>query len=274
MYEWIGGTPTNIRCSINSNRPGCTANPDHLFPPTQPAVVNIEQFYLPDVVAKETPPAEFPSSSLKAQAVAARSFALWHIDRGEPIDSRSQAFIPYTFEALQEGVALSSPTTPCTSTNLAEEQSRLCAAVSGGQYMALRGEDRPIYAAYILDIPNATTGYPVGDGFNRDTYLKAVQEPISPAPGGCGVQSFSFSYGMSQRRLGRWARGNSCYTGNPDRPYGVSWSRWEQLLVHYYTNIDIRSANGAILTPVYRWNPLGLRLRAARRATLHRPPEQ
>jgi hypothetical protein len=75
---------------------------------------------------------------------------------------------------------------------------------------------------------------------------------------------------MSSKGASRWGFGHTSSRGavaesnllypHDSGGYGDFWSaRWDsafQILTHYYTGIDIRDANGNIVTPEYRWNPL------------------
>lgn len=60
---------------------------------------------------------------------------------------------------------------------------------------------------------------------------------------------------MSQRGAVRWAKGNQC-AENENQPWPVRWDDYRQILVHYYTGIDILDASGNKVAPDDRWNLL------------------
>lgn len=63
--------------------------------------------------------------------------------------------------------------------------------------------------------------------------------------------------GLSQEGASRWARGNRCsYSGAGDQPYSAKWERPEQILYHYYTNVDLKDQNTYLIGATYRWVPL------------------
>lgn len=85
----------------------------------------------------------------------------------------------------------------------------------------------------------------------RKFYLKGVEDPISSAT--CGASDNSNGYGMSQLGAYRWSRGNQCAIGgSASTGWPVTWSDYRQILVHYYTGINIVGSN----TPDDRWNLL------------------
>lgn len=255
-YDPVTGLPTSNRCALNSIAFGCTARPDRPFPSANPVTVAIETRYLLDVVARETNSNDFAPLTLRAQAIAARSFGYWHLNKNEPISNSSQAFIPFSFELI--GNEPDNSVNLCTSGNLTSAQQKVCTAVSPRTYMVHQSEEAPIFAAYNADIPDATTTYSEErPEYGRSRYLVGVAEPISPS-GGCGVEVEGNTFGMSQQGAARWERGNICYTGRPAAPWSVQWTHTEQILSHYYTRINIRDAdsNNSVMTPPLRWNPL------------------
>ncbi len=94
-------------------RYGCTADPRHPYPyPTNPATVSIEDDYLLDVVPREMGPYYHPLA-LRAQAIAARTYAYcairanegtgkyWEDCRKEINNSNQfQVFVPWYFEYI------------------------------------------------------------------------------------------------------------------------------------------------------------------------------
>jgi hypothetical protein len=90
--------------------------------------------------------------------------------------------------------------------------------------------------------------------YGNQGYLQIVQEPISSST--CNVQgTVGNNWGMSQRGAIRWAIGNTC----PDESgtdWPVQWTDYRQILVHYYTGIDILNGSGVKVAPDDRWNLL------------------
>lgn len=120
----------------------------------------------------------------------------------------------------------------------------------------LFGTNAPALTQFFGDTPLATeTEQSTVPGTNppRHTYpyLVGVADPISSHPA-IGIDGHQ--HGMSQNGASRWGHGNMSWQGNLDR-WSVKWN-WEQILVHYYTNIQIRDQSGNPIIPNSRWNPL------------------
>ncbi len=239
-------------------RYGCTAfdrdhyPPDQVRPypyPTNPAIVSVEDDYLLDVVPREMGPQEFHPLALRAQAIAARTYAYCTIHAWEQYgegnslywgnclrqvnNSNSfQVFVPYYFDRL----------TPA-------DQQVVQDAVAGAEHLLAAGEEErgPIFAEFSADAYLRTVA---GDY----SYLRSVEDPISSHP---DIVQEGHGRGMSQKGASRWARGNLSYNINQDLgAWSVRWEDHRQILVHYYyTGIHIRSGDGRI-TPDDRWNPL------------------
>jgi len=180
------------------------------------------------------------AEALKAQAVAARTFA-----------SYKSAFFP------QEVVG---------TFNVINNSTEFQVFILGSY------NDYPNYQDEVETALNATQGQflSAGDGHTIDAqfssdiigqslygnqpYLIPIQEPISSStcnlPGATGN-----GWGMSQRGAIRWAKGNTCPDGT-----GTAWPvKWDykQILVHYYTGIDIVvDGSGNKVAPDDRWNLL------------------
>lgn len=259
MYRlFSGGASTGILCSSTDTSYGCTAfvgDPNRPYPygVNNPVTIPIETDYLLDVVPREMGTYYHPTA-LQAQAIAARSYAYWHIRRGSTINNSAQfqVFIPYTFESLNPANFPNNPSNPCASTNLNNAQRIICNAVAPRYYVSYGtppNDDLPAFTEFSADVLNRTVS-------GGQPYLVAVDDPISS---GCDANTYGHGRGMSQEGASRWARGNRCsYAGQGDDPWNVRWERAEQILVHYYTGVHIRDAsnNNVRLTPSYRWNPL------------------
>jgi len=243
------------RCSSGNYYFGCTAfvgDSSHAYPySSNPATVPIETDYLLDVVSRETPPDDYHPTAVHAEAIAARTYAYWHIGNHSTINNSTefQAFIPYMFESLYPVTFPNNPSNPCASSNLNTLQRLDCAAVAPQHYLSSSSNDLPAFVQYFDDVLSRTEGDP-------DTaHLRAVDDPIST---GCYAgNSPGHHYGLSQHGASRWARGSPCaFAAQGSDPWSVRWDRVEQILVHYYTGVHLRDANTTILTPDYRWNPL------------------
>lgn len=84
---------------------GCAAEGQGGYPyNANPMTLSFEKDYLLDVVPRELPN-YYDSVAIQAQAVAARTYAYWHINQGSPIDNSNsyQVFAPGTFRSLGNG---------------------------------------------------------------------------------------------------------------------------------------------------------------------------
>lgn len=282
MFQLNGnGSNTNIPCSADNNNLreyGCTfipnnANYAYPYETYSSPSVPFETDYLLDVVAQEMSPELYGSSAaLEAQAIASRSLANYYINNppedGIPVDdpfnnsTKYQAFFPYRFEALNGNALVNNPSDPCASTNLNGYQQQVCAAIASREYIASASPPGNQFAAKALfagDIFAQTA-----DGTDDKPYLGSVLDPISVA---CDAQNEAvYQLGMSQKGANRWARGDQCSRDdvatvgdNPaGGPWSVKWASSEQILFHYYTDVNLLDNNGNRLSPFYRWNPLAL----------------
>jgi hypothetical protein len=214
----------------------------------------METDYLLDVILREISVGVFHPNAIKAQAIAARSYAYWHIRAGSSINNSTdfQVFIPHSFEALNPTTNPDNPSNPCSSANLNADQQRVCAAVGARHYIsygAPPNDDLPAFSEFFADIPyrTLTGGQP---------YELSVEDPISSHP---AIIQNGHGRGMSQSGASRWAYGNLGFQGNLD-PWSLRWENAEQILVHYYTGVQVRDASNynATITPPYRWNPLNI----------------
>jgi hypothetical protein len=205
-------------------------------------------------------------SALHAQAIASRSYAGWFINNA-PGDinnsSARQVFIPYKFDSLNPAASLLEPSAanPCASDTLNSAQRMACAAIASRYYIARSEVNLPAFAEFTADARTQTVSHP--EQATRFPYLLGVANPISAA---CDANDLGNLRGLSQEGANRWARGHQCsYPAAPTLPgnqagsfWSVRWDRVEQILVHYYTGIHVRDANGTRLTPDNRWNPLSI----------------
>jgi hypothetical protein len=272
------------RCASSSSTAtayGCTWASDAPYPYTSnPVTLNIEGDYLLDVMPRESNPEEgFLLPALKAQAVAARSYAFYKISINDVIDNsvNDQVFVPYFFDRLGyfPGPGGIDPPTnripvninPCTDgffspTNPATyEQRVVCQAAADKQYISPGTNNTSAFAEFSADRleGRTVTGGP--------SYQVSVEDPISAQAGticpynenDIDLANGSHGRGMLQRGANRWARGSRCWISEiyEEDPWSVRWTNRDQILTHYYTGIHIRDvATRAIRTPTYRWVPL------------------
>jgi Stage II sporulation protein len=97
---------------------------------TNPVTMSIESDYLLDVVPQEMATYYHPTA-IQAQAIAARTYAFYHIDQESTINNSTQfqVFIPYKFEGLPPVNDPDNLTAPCASSNLNDNQRIVCDAV-------------------------------------------------------------------------------------------------------------------------------------------------
>ena len=255
-------------CSTGNIHWGCTAiaDPHHAYPfSSNPVTVDIEgndpgdpqqgvdyNRYLRDVVPEEvaitvSSRGNKPLSTVKAQAVAARTYVYFRHSSTINNSAQYQVFVPYYYDTLTSA-----------------QQQRVNEAVSDVWYMTLPNSTDPIDALY-----GADNGATTSQGYT--SYLKSVPDPISAA---YGSPNGTLNGGMSSRGASRWGFGHTSSRGpdyetssnyphdsNGDGDFwSVRYNRAEQILVHYYTGVHIRDAsnNNTLLTPSYRWNPLSI----------------
>lgn len=232
------------RCSISPRdlRFGCTAFPNdssRAYPfNSNPVTVQIEgttveNRYLRDVLPKEISVAAFHSTAIRTQAIAARTYAYWHIRQGSTINNSIgfQAFVPRQYDALSVA-----------------EKSTIDTALQSPEYMSEGSTLFPIFSEFFADIANATVN---GDF----SYLRGIPDPISSYP---TIVQDGHGRGMSQKGSSRWARGNLSFNLNNDLGiWSTTWTNYLQVLTHYYTGIHVRNvSNTATVTPEKRWVPL------------------
>ena len=217
----------------------------------------IDGDYLPDVLPTEMnigqihPP---EPEALRALAVAARSFVkykkynTWGDETtGDAIINNSreyQVYVPDSRSDEYSGINYKDVIEPAVNS-------------TSGQYLSYNSN--VIDAEYSSEIigqsnPNNNSG---------QTYLASVQEPISSSS--CTTQGAAGnSWGVSQRGAIRWAKGSTCPDGSGtnwpvNMPSPIKWD-YKQILVHYYTGIDILNASGGKVAPDDRWNLLNYNL--------------
>lgn len=261
--------PSNQRvsCSPGDQHWGCTAitnDPQYVYPfSSNPVTVDIGgnnpgdpqhgidyNRYLRDVVPEEvairvSSRGNKPLSTVKAQAIAARTYVYFRHSLTINNSTQYQVFVPYYYDTLTSA-----------------QQQRVDEAVSDVWYMTLPNSTDPIDALYGAD-NGATTSQ------GSTSYLKSVPDPISAA---YGSPNGTLNGGMSSRGASRWGFGHTSsrgpdYETSPNYPHdsngdgnfwSVRYNSAKQILTHYYTGIHIRDTNGTILTPNWRWNPLSV----------------
>lgn len=283
--------PSGALCSAQSIVYGCTAfegNSNYPYPyeNDNPVLVAVETDYLLDVVSQEMGSAGFHPNARHAQAIVARSYAYhrkhFDVHTGTPVmdnSTASQVFIPYRFEKWDNEINFSpNYYSPCYtwSYNLLAQQQRICAAVDASKnYITginhvydlpdtpLFGNNAPAYAMYFADTynysPTATLTEPsTVPGTNPPRpvypYLVGVVDSVSSDP---NVPTEGHRHGISQKGASRWAYGNMGWQGNLTR-WSVQYNDVEHLLVHYFTDLQIRDQSGSTVIPNARWNLLSI----------------
>jgi hypothetical protein len=194
---------------------------------------------------------------LQAQAIAARTYAYWHIDQGYTVNNSNSyhVFVPLKFESLPPVTANITATEPCALEGLGTSRELVCAAVAPRYYIAYgdsTDDDQPAFTEFSSDVFARTKSNPTDRAGNPSPYLLGVQDPISTA---CDANNYGHGHGMSQEGASRWARGQQCsYNGAPVLPgnpagetWSVQWQHAEQILVHYYTGIHLWDANSVAI---------------------------
>lgn len=283
--------PSGVLCSAQSIVYGCTmfeGNINYPYPyeNDNPVLVAVETDYLLDVLSQEMGSDGFHPNARHAQAVVARSYAYhrehFDVHTGTPVmdnSTASQVFIPYRFEKWGNAINFSpNYYNPCYTWtyNLLPQQKRICNAVDASKHYLtginhvldlpdtpLFGNNAPAFAMYFADTynhsPTATLTEPsIVPGTNPPRhvypYLVGVVDSVSSDP---NVPTEGHRYGMSQKGASRWAYGNMGWQGNLNR-WSVQYNDVEYLLVHYFTNIQIRDQSGYSIIPSGRWNPLSI----------------
>jgi hypothetical protein len=234
VLTYPGGArdPENRLCNANSMTRrsfGCTFYPNDLsyeYPfDTNTITIDIEDYmqngiqqgYLRNVVPQELDPGHV-GSSVRAQAIAARTFAYWKIGSVGTLNNSTQfqAYIPYRYDALS-----------------AAQKSIVDQAVAGQVYMSLPNDTAPIHAHFGQDNDMWTTA-------GGTTYLKAVYDPISQYE---GTASGTGNGGMGSKAAGRWGAGRTNEYPNHGAFWSVRWDTAQQILAHYYTGINFIGLN-------------------------------
>lgn len=194
--------------------------------------------YLRDVVAQETHPEAFAAKAVTAQAIAARTYA-YHRGGAGIIDNSAgyQVYVPFRYDSMKR--------------NYGDFRPVIDAAVQRQVYLSPDGNANrdPIDAQYFDDRPAATLS-------GASANLVAVPDPVSQSS--CGSYASGNGVGFSQKGASRWALGNPQYNPNnsPCAPWSVIWRNPFQILVHYYTDVDIWDRAGYPQAPDQRWNAL------------------
>ncbi len=244
-----GGVSTGSPCVVGDIRYGCTyfeeGTPkesilpypfDSSFPTLNiesQTVNNTEQGYLYNVVTQELGPS-MPPASVRAQAIAARTYAYSLIEDGSQMNNSTQfqAYIPYKYAVLSDN-----------------EKLVINQAVAGSVYLSLPNDTNPIHAFFGADNGIHTTK-------GAAPYLVSVYDPINAKEGTFAGTGYG---GMGQRGAARWGFGNENWYGNGN-DWSVKWETAQQILSHYYTGIEFQGITNPkvpqLPEPGYRFNML------------------
>lgn len=240
-------------CNVGDTDPGC-AEPGYSFPSmNNPIYIDVENEYLSNVLPHEMDvQSNYPTlPALQAQAVAARTYSTWaaiNKPYDDPWDynynnqinnsTDYQVYYPDAYEHF---------TNPADPEGVKQMISEAIASTLG-QHLASTGDVHVIDAEFGGDV----LGHTESEGTKN--YLLRVEDPISTI---CGAVTNYSGWGMSQKGALRWSRGNQCATGGDEATaWSVRWDDYRQILVHYYTGIDILDAGGNPVAPNGRWNLL------------------
>ncbi|MBC7250986.1 MAG: SpoIID/LytB domain-containing protein [Anaerolineae bacterium] len=166
--------------------------------------------YVKRVVPVEISASIYPTEAIKAQAVAARSYAWYHIEHPDPEhpDWDVSDWTDYQVMGREDQRHWRS--------DAATDDTR-------GQYIAYQGD--VIKAFY-----SAENGCPTR-GMTGVDYIQAVDDPVS-----FGQERWGHGWGMSQRGARRWAEWHD-------------WG-YQQILTHYYTNVTVELPSNGGPTPI------------------------
>lgn len=218
MYAFNLATGEVIRSCLTPAEPngpdnlsGCTAfsgNENLRYPfATNPATVKIdgtvpEDRYLLDVVPQEMSPGTHLLPALQAQAIAARTYAFWHI-RTDAVTPGAinnledyQVFIPRRYDRLAtaEQQRLVDAAVLQNRSYLSYKESYTVSIY--GQTLTLSDQD-PIFAEFSADVREQTVANP------PFPYLQSVADPISSHPQVPALDGHG--HGLSQNGAGRAA---------------------------------------------------------------------
>lgn len=231
MYalNYPGGGTTSSPCQSNDTRYGCVyrAGGDGPIPGVYPfgsnstptigienhPINNVQQGYLYNVVPNELD-SSHAASSVRAQAIAARTYAYYQINIYGTLNNSNQrqVYIPYSYNVLS-----------------AAGKTTIDQAVAGQVYLSLPGGTDPI-AAYFSDKTDIWTDQ------GATSYLKSVYDPISRAE---GTDNPNHELGgMGQKAAGRWGAGRTSEYPGQGAEWTVRWDTAQQILAHYYTGIN------------------------------------
>ncbi len=233
---------------------GCgTGDPEQPDNPRNPIYgLDVERYYLKDLLPREMDVAQNDPTlnALKAQAIAARSFATFKSVNpvAHPFNNSTeyQVYIPGSYNTYSNR------------NNGDGVRQMISDAISSttGQYLSYGGHN--IDAQFGGDAGSSTSQENPNEGIPKD-YLRGVDDSISITNGTleCGNGRSYAGVGMSQKGALRWSKGNRCATGGgSDTAWPVHWSDYRQILAHYYTGIDFLDSSNSKFAPDYRWNLL------------------
>lgn len=261
--------PTHI-CSSNDiiTKYGCgyTQDPNGTWPQdvdesgtfnqypysNNPSTISVENEYLPNVVPIEMSPANgFGSSALKAQTIAARTYAYYFIENSAPSDTYDvENHVGFQYFQANAKYALR---------NSSYHQSDAAIASTSGYYLGIPSNStQSIHSEFSSDhdirIPGAPGPYYTLDG--QDPALNSVYDPITNGEEEPLTGPNGHGRGLSQQGAKKWGVG---LNSNNER-----FPQWDytKILAHYYTGINMYVPNSqGGYSPswgAYRWNVLTL----------------
>lgn len=209
---------------------GCGGNNRYPFA-ANPITLDFEEEYLPSVVSQEMPPDAYPIiATLRAQSVAARTKSLLASMTGTIINNSTgiQVYIPEW------------------------EHSMAVVAVNDtlGQHLEY---NNTVLSGYLFSSDHLTN-WTIEYVDPPPPYLVSVYDPEGHG-GGHGM-------GLSQVGACRWIAGNTNISSDERCRWQngtyAEWVDYQQILTHYYTEVDLISSTGQSLLPDYRWNAVSV----------------
>ncbi|MEZ4712196.1 MAG: SpoIID/LytB domain-containing protein [Caldilineaceae bacterium] len=178
--------------------------------PTEPNNEVYDYVYLKDVIAQEMSPSSFLQPALDAQAIAARTYAYWHINATGSLNNSNQhhVFLPYRYQQFAD-----------------TERGKVDSAVANRYYMSYHRDffngfrtvsaDEPIFSEFSSDAYQQSLTHVEQNP--RHPYLLGVEDPISFHPDipPLIVATNAHQRGLSQNGAGRWARASSSFRCDP-----------------------------------------------------------
>ncbi len=218
--------------------------------------VDVENYYLQNVLAQEVGFEGYSEFLLEAKAVSARSYA-YHLNKCEDPDSpvqfnwldnsqAKQTFYPGKFDSMGS---------PQRFRDAVSNTQNIYMTYGGNQSLYYGNKQTPIRAEFFDNIGQKTNNHPDYDRAGQYPYLLGVDDPISSDPTIANYQPPGHGAGLSQDGASRWGFGTLGRFDEFDM-WHVRWRDYQKILFHYYTGVELRNRSGVVISPENRWNIL------------------